>query len=154
MPFCVFVNLIWTVITWPAFMWKTTVWVASNTIGIKSRRQSEFWLMSQSELAVFTLAKAWLFPLRRRLVKTTAVTSIARSLVSVQRRDLVCHRFHEICECVSWGNFGSRNLVIYYNWFLYKFLTTKGVNQTPIRVSCTNNKATDREIHSTIIMGW
>ncbi len=85
-----FVNLIWTVITWPTFMWKHTIWVAS-TIGIKSQQRSEFWLMSQSELAVFTLAKAWIFPLLCRLVKTTTATSVSGPVVSFQRKGLyVC----------------------------------------------------------------
>lgn len=106
-----FVNSIWTFITWPTFMWKYTIWVAS-TIGIKSQQRSEFWLMSQSELAVFTLAEAWIFPLLCRLVKTTTATSVSRPVVSFQRKDLVCHRFHEICGWVSWGNFSSLNLII------------------------------------------
>lgn len=109
--FCVvFENMIRAVKTWPTFMRKSTFSVEPNTMGIKSWRQSE--LMSQSESSVFTLAKARLFPLRHGLIKTTTGTSFARSIVPFQRKDVACHRFCKVSECVCWWNFPSLNLMI------------------------------------------
>lgn len=50
---------------------------------------------SQTELALFARAKPKTFPLLCWLVKATIATSIAKSIVSFQRRALMCHRFHQ-----------------------------------------------------------
>lgn len=51
--------------------------------------------MSQSELALFARVKPETSPLLCWLVSATTATSIARPIVSFQRRALVCHRFHQ-----------------------------------------------------------
>lgn len=51
--------------------------------------------MIQTELAVFARAKPSTFPLLCQLVKATTATSMARSIVSFQRKALMCHRFYQ-----------------------------------------------------------
>lgn len=68
-----------------------------------------FWVMSQTELALFARVKPETVPLLCWVVRATTATSIARPIVSFQRRALVCHRFHQqLCFPGDAGSLDSR----------------------------------------------
>lgn len=85
-----------------------TIRVSSDTTAIKSRQRREFWLVSQSESLVFTLALARIFPLLCGLVKKKKKPHCDQHYhgccVISQKQSGVSQIPWDLCVCAPWGN--------------------------------------------------